>query len=150
MRHLPLLILLLLAACNREGVVDDAFAGTPPDDVIQMRTADWSSLLPAEGQRPAESGMLTKGPIVTDLNALTGKDAIAFRHALNARGGPLTRDRGLLFTVSPPGPDAIYLIVDPQQRAIEAGWKAGGRWVVRRTAASEIVRPMAVEALYRE
>lgn len=150
MRSITLVILCLLAACNREGAVADDFKGTPPDEAIQMRTADWSSLEPAEGQRPAQSGMLTKGPIVTDLNALTGKDAIDFRNALNARGGPLTRDGGLLVTVSPPGPDAIYLIVDPQQRALEAGWKDGGRWVVRRTAASEIARPPAVQALLEE
>lgn len=147
-RSFLLVALLVAAACRKEGAVADDFTGTPPDNLIQMRIADWSSLEPAVGQRPVASAMLTKGPLVTDLHALTGKDAIAFREALNARGGPLTRVGGLLVSVSPPGPDAIYLIVDPAQRAMEAGRKVEGQWVVRRTAASEIARPPMVQALF--
>lgn len=148
MKQLALLLMLVTAACEEKGVVADDFAGTPPDELIQMRIADWSSLEPAVGQRPVESGMLTKGPIVTDLHALTGKDAIAFRTLLNEKGGPLTREGKLLVTVSPPGDDAIYLIVDTEQRALEAGRKIDGKWVVRRTAAAEIARPVTVQALY--
>lgn len=144
---MALLLMLVTAACEEKGVVADDFAGTPPDELIQMRTADWSSLEPAVGRRPVESGMLTKGPIVTDLHALTGKDAIAFRTLLNEKGGPLTREGKLLVTVSPPGDDAIYLIVDTEQRALEAGRKIDGKWVVRRTAAAEIARPVTVQAL---
>lgn len=147
MKQLALLLMLVTAACEEKGVVADDFAGTPPDELIQMRIADWSSLEPAVGQRPVESGMLTKGPIVTDLHALTGKDAIAFRTLLNEKGGPLTREGKLLVTVSPPGDDAIYLIVDTEQRALEAGRKIDGKWVVRRTAAAEIARPVTVQAL---
>lgn len=148
MKQLAILLVLITAACGEKGVVADDFKGTPPDELIQMRTGDWSSLEPAVGRRPAESGMLTKGPIVTDLHALTGKDAIAFRTLLNEKGGPLTREGGLLVTMSPPGPDAIYLIVDTGQRALEAGRKIDGKWVVRRTAAAEIARPITVQALY--
>lgn len=148
MKQLALLLMLATAACEEKGVVADDFTGTPPDELIQMRTADWSSLEPAVGRRPAESGMLTKGPIVTDLHALTGKDAIAFRTLLNEKGGPLTREGKLLVTVSPPGDDAIYLIVDTEQRALEAGRKIDGKWIVRRTAAAEIARPVTVQALY--
>lgn len=148
MKQLAIILVLATAACGEKGVVADDFKGTPPDELIQMRTADWSSLEPAVGRRPAESGMLTKGPIVTDLHALTGKDAITFRTLLNEKGGPLTREGRLLVTVSPPGDDAIYLIVDTEQRALEAGRKIDGRWVVRRTAAAEIARPVTVQALY--
>ena len=147
--RVPFLMLpLLLAACNRDPVVDEEAHKLPPVDQMEMRTGDWSSIEIAVGQRPAESGMLTKGPIVTDLHALTGKDAIAFRTLLAETGGPLTREGKLLVTVSPPGPEAIYLIVDPKQHALEAGRKVDGHWVVRRTAAAEIERPVTVQALY--
>ena len=101
----------------------------------------------AIGRTPADSGLLTKGPIVTDLHALVGKQAIAYRQRLERGGGPLTRFGGVLFTASPPGDGAAYLIIDPQQLALEAGFKAGGRWVVERTASSQIARPPAVAAL---
>lgn len=148
MRFVFALLILASAACRKEGAVADDFKSVPPDEAIQMRVADWSALEPAVGRRPAESGMLTKGPIVTDLHALTGKDAVAFRNSLYEKGGPLTRVGKLLVTVSPPGDDAIYLIVDPEQRALEAGRKVNGEWVVRRTAAAEIERPVTVQALY--
>lgn len=147
MRRVLVVLPLLIAACGRGDVVDEQADQLPPLDQMQMRVADWSSLAPAVGQRPAESGILTKGPVVTDLHALTGKDAVAYRTLLNKTGGPLVRDGKLLVTVSPPGPQAIYLIIDPGQRALEAGRKVDGQWVIQRTAAAEIARPAAVRSL---
>lgn len=148
MRILLPLTILALTACGDDGPVADDLKPMPPVEVTQAPTADWSDLQPAVGQRPAESGMLTKGPIVTDLHSLTGPDAIRFRSILNEKGGPLTRVGDLLVTVSPPGDDAIYLIIDPEQLALEAGRKANGQWVIQRTAGAEIERPITVQALF--
>ncbi len=140
-------LLLSLAACGDGGVVADDVGDIPPTEVTEAPTADWSALEPAIGRTPAHSGMLTKGPIVTDLHALVGADAIAYRGRLERDGGPLTRIGHLLVTASKPGDDATYLIVDPDQLALEAGYKKGDRWVVQRTPSTDIVRPPAIQAL---
>lgn len=146
-RLLAILLALSLAACQDEGVVADDAGDIPPTSVTQAPSADWSALEPAIGRTPADSGMLSKGPIVTDLHALVGADAIAYREGLERNGGPLDRVGKLLVTASPPGAEASYLIVDREQLALEAGYKKDGRWVVRRTPAAEIARPPAIEAL---
>lgn len=140
-------VLIASAACDDGGVVADNAGDIPPIEQTEAPTADWSALEPAIGRTPADSGMLTKGPIVTDLHALLGPEAIAYRQRLERDGGPLARVGQLLVTASPPGEQATYLIVDPGQLALEAGYKQDGRWVVRRTASSDIVRPPAIEAL---
>lgn len=144
---LALLLPLSLAGCDDGGVVADNVGDIPPTSVTQAPSADWSGLEPAVGRTPADSGMLTKGPIVTDLHALLAADAIAYRTRLERDGGPLTRVGNLLVTASPPGEEASYLIVDPGQLALEAGYKKGGRWVVERTASSDIARPPAITAM---
>ena len=147
MRHVIGLLLVSTAACQGEGVVADNVGDIPPIEQTEAPTSDWSTLEPAIGRTPAHSGMLTKGPIVTDLHALLGAEAIAYRQRLERDGGTLMRADKLLVTVSPPGESAIYLIIDPGQLALEAGYKKDGRWVIERTASAEIVRPPAVEAL---
>ena len=146
-RLLAILLPLSLAACQDEGAVADDVGDIPPTSVTQAPSADWSALEPAIGRTPADSGMLSKGPIVTDLHALVGADAIAYREGLERTGGRLERAGQLLVTASPPGPQASYLIVDREQLALEAGYKKDGRWIIRRTPAAEIERPAAIEAL---
>ena len=143
----PAFLLMLLAACGNEGVVADDVRPTPPDNIIQMRTGDWSTINPAVGRTPADGGFLTKGLIVTDLHAMVGEDAIEFRQRLLEKGGPLTRDGNLLFTASQPGADAIYLIIDPQENALEAAWKVDGQWVTWNTPGTQMRRPPSVVAL---
>ena len=145
--RIALILLLPLAACGGEGVVADNVGDIPPIEQTEAPTADWSALEPAIGRTPAHSGMLSKGPIVTDLHALLGPEAIAFRKQLDRDGGPLMRAGKLLVTMSPPGESAIYLLIDPEQLALEAGYKRDGRWVVERTASAEIARPPAIEKL---
>lgn len=147
MRGLALLLPILLSACGDGGVVADNVGDIPPTTVTQAPSADWSGLEPAIGRTPADSGMLTKGPIVTDLHALLGADAIAYRQRLEREGGPLTRVGRLLVTASADGEQAIYLIIDPDQLALEAGYRKGGRWVIERTASSDIARPPAIAAM---
>ncbi|HET9356263.1 MAG TPA: hypothetical protein VFO42_08885 [Sphingomicrobium sp.] len=147
MRCLAVLLPILLAACGDDGVVADNVGDIPPIELTESPTADWSALEPAIGRTPAHSGMLTKGPIVTDLHALLGADAIDYRNRLERNGGPLTRVGRLLVTASPDGERASYLIVDPDQLALEAGYKKNGQWVVQRTASSDIARPPAIEAM---
>ena len=146
-RPLAILLLLSLAACQDDGAVADNVGDIPPTTVTQVQSGDWSGLEPAVGRTPADSGMLSKGPIVTDLHALVGADAIDFRERLERTGGRLTRVGRLLVTASPPGEQASYLIVDSEQLALEAGYKKDGRWVVQRTPGTEIERPAAIEAL---
>ena len=56
----------------------------------------------------------------------------------------------MLVTVTPGGDHAGYLVVDPAQLALEAGFRRNGAWVVKRTHSSDIVRPPAVEALLKD
>lgn len=147
MTRLFVTALLICAAACDDGVVADNAGDIPPIEQIEAPTADWSALDPAIGRTPADSGMLSKGPIVTDLHALVGADAIAFRRRLERDGGPLTRIGRLLVTASAEGEQATYLVVDRDQLALEAGYKKDGRWVVRRTPSAEIARPPGIEAL---
>ena len=140
-------VALSLAACQDQGAVADDAGPVPPAEMIEAPIQDWSALRHAIGRTPADSGVLSKGPIVTDLHALVGEDAIGYRERLERTGGPLTRVGRLLVVASPPGQQASYLIVDQGQLALEAGYKKDGEWVVRRTAAAEIDRPEAVTAL---
>ena len=146
-RFLTAFALLSLAACQGEGVVADNVGDIPPIEQTEAPTGDWSALKFAVGRTPADSGVLSKGPIVTDVHALVGADAITYRETLERDGGPLTQVGKLLVTASKPGENASYLIVDQDQLALEAGYKKGGRWVIERSASAEIARPPAIEAL---
>ena len=149
-RVLAAVALLSLGACQGEGVVADNVGDIPPTEQTEAPTGDWSVLELAVGRTPAESGVLSKGPIVTDVHALVGADAITYRETLERDGGALTRVGRLLVTASKPGENASYLIVDQDQLALEAGYKKNGRWVVQRTASSDIARPpVIVELLER-
>ena len=146
-RLLAAFAMLSLAACGDQGVVADNVGDIPPTELTEAPTGDWSALRFAVGRTPAESGVLSKGPIVTDLHALVGADAITYRETLERDGGPLTRIGTLLVTASKPGENASYLIVDQDQLALEAGFRKDGRWVVRRTASSDIERPKLIDDL---
>ena len=78
---------------------------------------------------------------------MVGEDAIDFRHRLLERGGPLTRDGNLLVTASKPGTDAIYLIIDPQENALEAAWQVDDKWKTWNTPGTQMRRPPSVAAL---
>lgn len=146
-RWILIVALLSPAACRDQGAVADNAGDVPPLEMVEAPSSDWSMLRHAIGRTPADSGVLTKGPIVTDLNALLGPDAIRYRALIEQKGGPLVRAGNLLVTVTPSGKNSGYLIIDPEQLALEAGFTRGGAWVVRRTPSSDVARPPAVEAL---
>jgi hypothetical protein len=147
MKRLLFLIPLLIAACDRGGAVNDDVKPTPPLNQMVETPGDWSGLRPAVGRTPAQSAMLTHGPLPTDLNALLGEDAIDFRQRMEKAGGPLHEDGGLLVTATPPGRDAAYLVVDIDGHAIEAGRRADGEWQVKRTPGANFSLPPSVVAL---
>ena len=143
---IPIMVLLLAACGDGDAVKEDI---QPPPSLDQMvePVGDWSGLNPAIGRTPNDSGMLTKGPLVTDLNAMLGDDAIAFRQRMVERAGALTREGGLLVTVTPPGPEAAYLVIDARTNVMEAGWRDAAGWRAERTAGAELSLPPAVVAL---
>ena len=53
---------------------------------------------------------LTSSPLCPYRFQVKGDDAIAFRQRMVERAGALTREGGLLVTVTPPGPEAAYLV----------------------------------------
>ena len=59
----------------------------------------------------------------------------------------LRRDGRYLVSVTPPGPGAAYLVIDPQQHSLDAGMLADDGWTFKRTAAAEMALPAAVRAL---
>ena len=140
-------LVLLLAACGDGDAVKDDIQPPPPLDEMVEPVGDWSGLNPAIGRTPSDSGMLTKGPLVTDLNAMLGDDAIAFRKRMVERAGALTREGRLLVTATPPGPDAAYLVIDDRTNVMEVGWRDAAGWRAERTAGAELSLPPAVIAL---
>lgn len=149
-RWIAIFALVCTTACRDQGVVADDAGDFPPLEMVEAPSSDWSMLRHAIGRTPADSGVLTKGPIVTDLNALLGLDAIAYRALIEQKGGPLVRVGDLLVTVTRRGEHSAYLLIDPRQLALEAGFRRGGHWVVRRTPGSQIAPPPAVAALVAE
>ena len=63
------------------------------------------------------------------------------------RAGALTREGGLLVTVTPPGPEAAYLVIDARTNVMEAGRRDAAGWRAERTAGTELSLPPAVVAL---
>lgn len=140
-------LVLLLGACGDEGAVKDDIKPAPPLDEMVEPVADWSALVPAVGQTPAQSAMLTKGPLVTDLNAMLGENAIPFRRRMVGKGGVLHEEEGILVTRTGPGPDAGYLLVDLKGRAMEAGYRTKAGWEIKRTPGAALTVPKSVQAL---
>ena len=143
----PILFALSLGACKPEGSVADDARPAPDLDIMTTTPGNWSRLGDAIGRTPAESGLLIKSPIVTDLDAMMGARAIAYRKMMIGRGGALRRDGRYLVSVTPPGPGAAYLVIDPQQHSLDAGMLADDGWTFKRTAAAEMALPAAVRAL---
>ena len=134
-----------LAACGNDAVA--ARDGPLPNLSEMVETSgDWS-LLNAFVDRPqAESDLLKQSPITVDLNAMLGPRIFDYRERM-AAAGPLVRNGPMLVSVTPPGPDAAYLMIEPADNAIEAGWRESGRWHVERTAGTAMRRPRQVDAL---
>ena len=153
MKRLPLSVALLpftlfVAACDRGGAVNDDIKPTPPLNEMVETPGDWSGLRPAVGRTPAQSAMLTTGPLPTDVNALLGEHAIDFRRRIEMAGGPLRPDcGGLLVTLTPAGRDAAYLVINVADHALEAGWRTTGGWQVERTPGAKFQAPPSVLAL---
>ena len=147
MKRFATALLLLAAACDRGGVVNDNTKPTPPLNQMVESPGDWSAMTPAIGRTPNESGILSQGPLVTDLGALLGKDAADFRERMTRMGGPLKLDGPYLASVTPPGEGAAYLIVDTADHSLAAGRKTVEGWVEVRTPGSDIVDPPGVTAL---
>ena len=134
-----------LAACSDDAVAD---RDGPVPNLSEMAETpgDWS-LLNAFVDRPqADSDLFKQSPITVDLNAMLGPRIFDYRKRM-AAAGPLVRNGTMLVSVTPPGPDAAYLMIEPGDNVIEAGWRESGRWHVERTAGTAMRRPRQVEAL---
>ena len=134
-----------LAACN-SGAVADRNTRVPNLNEMVDTQPDWSLLKVLTNRRPAESELLMQSPITGDLNAMMGPKIFGYRKQM-AVAGPLLRDGTMLISVTAPGPHAAYLIIEPAEFAIEAGWRESGCWHVERTAGTALRRPRQVEAL---
>lgn len=144
----PLLaaLVLVLAGCEEDTTVAPADTKLPPLNEIAETPGDWSLLNVLVDRHPDGSELLVQSPISIDLNAMVGPAIFDYRQRM-AAAGPLTRDGDLLYSVTPPGPNAAYLIIDPDQRAIAAGWKKDGKWHVQHTAGADMRNPRPVQVL---
>lgn len=133
---------LLLPACGDQSVASNA--AVPDLNVMSETPGDWSDVRLLEGRTPAESGLFEDSPVTVDLNALVGEDVQAFRRAM-ATAGPIVRAGPVLWTASRDG--SAYLLIYPDDHAIEAGLKRRGVWEVFRTPGAEVPVPAPVTAL---
>lgn len=136
---------LWLGACSsRSPVAEDAKA--PPLNVMTETPGEWSELDDMVGRTPPESGLFEKSPIITDLDALLGPDATAFKRVA-ARGSALTRAGDELVTIA--ADRSAFLTIQPGDHALQAGMKRDGRWQVWTTPAAKVPQPAAVQALLK-
>lgn len=147
MKHALVLMFVIVAACDRDGAVKDDIKPAPPLNRMVETPGDWSGIEIAVGRRPAQSAVLTNGPLPTDLNALLGEHAIDFRRRMDARGGALHEESGLLVSTTPPGEEAAYLVIDAADHAIEAGRRTTSGWQVERTPGAKFTAPPSVTRL---
>ena len=138
-RFLPLLLALPLLACGDSGPVAPANTVIPDLNVTGETPGDWSTLRGAVGRTPADSALLTVGPIATDLNAMLGKDSAAFHEAMNDAGPLRAEPNGILVSRSASG--RAWLVIQPADHAIAAGLLAKRVWRTLRTPASEVPIP---------
>ncbi len=146
-RRILLIAPLLLAACDRGGAVKDDIKPAPPLNEMVETPGDWSGLGPAIGQTPSQSAVLTKGPLPTDLDAMLGEHAIDFRKRMESAAGPLHHEGSVLVSMTPPGLEAAYLVVDAADHAMEAGRRTVDGWQVERTPGAKFTLPPNVAAL---
>ena len=122
-----------LAACGSDAVADRDGPVPNLSEMVEPH-GDWSLLNVLVDRPPAQSELLKQSPITVDLNALVGARIFDYRERM-AAAGPLVRNGTMLVSVTPSGPDAAYLMIEPKDNAIEAGWRESGRWHVERTGA---------------
>ncbi len=134
-----------LAACGNDAVADRDAPVPNLSEMVETQ-GDWSLLNVLANRRPAESELLMQSPITVDLNAMLGPRVFDYRKRM-AAAGPLVRIGTTLVSVTPLGPNAAYLMIEPSDYAIEAGWRESGRWHVERTAGTAMRRPRQVEEL---
>ncbi len=135
-----------LAACGSSAVADRDAPVPNLSETVETR-GDWSLLNVLVDRPPAESELLMQSPITVDLNAMLGPRVFDYRKRMVA-AGPLVRNGTMLVSVTPPGPNAAYLVIEPSDNVLEAGWRRSGRWHVERTAGTTMRRPRQVEALF--
>jgi len=138
-------VVIGLAACGSSAVADRDAPVPNLSEMVETR-GDWSLLNVLVDRPPAESELLMQSPITVDLNAMLGAQVFDYRKRMVA-AGPLVRDGTMLVSVTPSGPHAAYLMIEPGDNVIEAGWRRSGRWHVERTAGTTMRRPRQVEAL---
>ncbi|MCW3798137.1 hypothetical protein OMW55_10010 [Sphingomonas sp. BN140010] len=137
------LALLLTAACNRNDRIAQN-AATPPLNVTSETPGDWSELRLLTGRTPADSGLFQDSPITVDLNALLGAEATTYRRAIE--GGSMLAPVGpVLITVA--ADRSAYLVIFPDDHALEAGLKTPRGWRRWNTPGSNVPRPAAIAQL---
>jgi len=143
MKPLPIILATFLAACGGNDKIAQN-AATPPLEVTSETPGDWSDLQLMVGRTPADSGLFEDSPITVDLNALLGRDATTFRRAIEG-GSALTQVGPVLVTLA--RDRTAYLIIYPDDHALEAGLKHAGDWRRWNTPGSAVPRPAAIQAL---
>lgn len=105
----------------------------------------WSEVYGAAGKRVDQSGLLERGEAAAAIRNLLGTNYPSFTELLVGQS-VVRRAADLVFITSRSGiaGDGAYLIVDPEQLRIEAGFRRDGRLVVHRTPGAAIPRPPAV------
>lgn len=140
---IPLVLLLPLSACGGNDV-DARDVVVPELNQMSETPGDWSDLAGMVGRTPADSGLFQRSAITIDLDALLGEDARAFRLAMG-NASALRRYGPVLVSVSPTR--EAFLLILPQDHALEAGYRKAGRWRTVRTPGAEVPRPAAIQAL---
>jgi hypothetical protein len=133
------LAVLATSACGQSDAVAPSNIAVPELESLSDAPNDWSSLSGAIGRPPGESDLFSASAISTDLNALLGPDVTAFRQSM-VDAGPLRRGPDdVLVTRSESG--AGWVVIQPQEHAMAAGFRVGKDWKVRRTPGSEVPIP---------
>ena len=128
-----------LMSCGDSGPVAPANTITPDLNAMSDAPGDWSGLRGAVGRTPADSGLFTVSAIAIDLDAMLGKDAAAFKEAMNDAEPLQAEPNGVLVSRSASG--KAWLVIQPGDHAMAAGLLSAGTWRVVHTPASEVPIP---------
>ena len=138
-----LIAVLAASACGQSDAVAPPNSAVPELESLSDAPNDWSSLSGAIGRPPGESDLFFASAISTDLKALLGPDVTAFRQSM-VDAGPLRRGPGdVLVTRSESG--AGWVVLQPQEHAMAAGFRMGDGWKVRRTPGSDVPIPQDLQ-----
>ncbi|WP_028455367.1 hypothetical protein [Chitinilyticum litopenaei] len=129
------------------GVSSSAVASQVKSQIVTLSQAlkpdsDWAMLATLTGATPQTLGLLTPvSPIMPELQKLLGQDLPAWQSAMQ-KAGPLQVQDGVLYTLaSEPKGDTAWLLIDAQNRKLEAGLRSKGKEQVWASKGESLRRP---------